>query len=144
MEDYKLYEVNVEKNTKRNKKFLKIFESWLNKQKLTQRTIKKHLDNAQLYIDDYLNYYEATKMEDGVKMVYSFLDDWFIRKCLWSSINSIKETGASIKKFYQCMNENGYVNDDDYNFLCREIKDNMEEFIASFIEYEEEDWEEDW
>lgn len=141
MEDYKLYAQNLEKNNKRNEKFLEIFEDWLNDEKLAKKTIRKHLNNADLYINDYLNYYETTKMEDGISMVYSFLDDWFIRKCMWSSITSIKETAASIKKFYQCMSEKGYIKNEDYKFICQIIKSHMDDFINSFIEYDEEYWE---
>lgn len=139
MEDYKLYEQNLEKNNKRNEGFLEIFEDWLNDVKLAKKTIRKHLNNADLYINNYLNYYEVTKMEDGISMVYSFLDDWFIRKCTWSSVTSIKETAASIKKFYQCMSEKGYIKNEDYKFLCQLIKSHMADFINSSIEYEEED-----
>ena len=145
MEDYELYERNLEKNNKRNEKFLKIFDNWLNDQKLSKKTIRKHLSNIDLYINNYLNYYEVTNMENGVSMVYSFLNDWFIRKCMWSSVSSIKETAASIKKFYQCMSEKGYIKNKEYKFLCQEIKDNMDEFIDSFIEYDQydgEEWEE--
>ena len=145
MEDYELYELNLKKNNKRNEKFLKIFENWLKDQKLVNKTIKKHLNNIDLYINDYLNYYEVTPMEDGVSMVYSFLSDWFIRKCMWSSVASIKETAASIKKFYQCMREKNYIKNEDYKFLCQEIKNNMDIFIDSFIEYDQyegEEWEE--
>ncbi len=148
MEDYELYELNLKKNNKRNEKFLKIFEKWLNNQQLSKKTICKHLSNIDLYINDYLNYYEVTPMEDGVSKVYSFLNNWFIRKCMWSSVTSIKETAASIKKFYECMSENGYIKSEDYKFLCKEIKNHMDDFIASFIEYDEydeyegEEWEE--
>ena len=145
MEDYELYELNLKKNNKRNEKFLNIFENWLKDQKLVNKTIKKHLNNIDLYINDYLNYYEVTPMEDGVSMVYSFLSDWFIRKCMWSSVASIKETAASIKKFYQCMSEKNYIKNEDYKFLCQEIKNNMDIFIDSFIEYDQyegEEWEE--
>ena len=135
------YEVELEKNIKRNKKFINEFEKWLIVQKLGNKTIRKHLNNIDLFINDYVNYYEVTKMEDGISSVYSFLNDWFIRKCAWSSVTSIKETAASIKKFYQCMSEKGYVSSEDYKFLCRMIKDNMDNFIDSFMEYEEE-WEE--
>lgn len=135
------YEVELEKNIKRNKKFINEFEKWLIVQKLGNKTIRKHLNNIDLFINDYVNYYEVTKMEDGISSAYSFLNDWFIRKCAWSSVTSIKETAASIKKFYQCMSEKGYVSSEDYRFLCRMIKDNMDNFIDSFMEYEEE-WEE--
>ena len=43
--------------------------------------------------------------------------------------NSIKETAASIKKFYQYMSENNYVSVDDYKELCSFIKENMDEFL---------------
>ena len=145
MEDYKLYEINLKKNKKRNEKFLKIFENWLNEQNLVKKTIRKHLDNIDLYINDYLNYYEVTKMEEGVREAYSFLSDWFIRKCLWSSVTSVKEMAASIKKFYKCMSEKGYIENEDYQILCEEIKDNMDEFIENVIEYNNydgEEWEE--
>ena len=68
-------------------------------------------------------------MEDGVYSVYGFLDGWFIEKCLWASRNSLKETAASIKKFYECMSEKGYVKKEDYKSLCLEIKEGMDEFL---------------
>lgn len=42
MEDYKLYEVNLEKNRKRNEKYIKEFEGWLNEKNLVKKTIRKH------------------------------------------------------------------------------------------------------
>lgn len=126
MEDW---EKKVEENRKRNKKFISEFDSWLNENGLVKKTIRKHLNNASLYINDYLNYYDVSKMEDGVHYVHGFLDGWFIEKCLWSSRNSLKETAASIKKFYECMSEKGYVKQEDYKKLCREIKDNMDEYL---------------
>ena len=44
----------------------------------------------EFFLNDYLNYYEPTKMEDGTALVYDFLSDWFIRKCMWSSESSLK------------------------------------------------------
>ena len=129
MEDYKDWEKKVEENKKRNEKFIKEFDSWLNEKGLVKKTIRKHLNNASLYINVYLNYYDVSKMEDGVHYVHGFLDGWFIEKCLWSSRNSLKETAASIKKFYECMSEKEYVKQEDYRKLCREIKDNMDEYL---------------
>ena len=129
MEDYKDWEKKVEQNVKRNKKFISEFENWLNEKNLVKKTIRKHINNASLYINDYLNYYDAEKMEDGVYSVHGFLDGWFIEKCLWSSRNSLKETAASIKKFYECMSEKEYITKDAYRLLCREIKDNMDEYL---------------
>ena len=129
MEDYKDLKKKVEENRKRNEKFINEFDSWLNEKGLAKKTIRKHLNNASLYINDYLNYYDASKMENGVHYVHGFLDGWFIEKCLWSSRNSLKETAVSIKKFYECMSEKGYIKKEEYKHLCKEIKENMENFL---------------
>ena len=137
MNDYKEWEKKVEENHKRNERFIKEFEKWLKDKELALKTIRKHVNNASLYINDYLNYYDAEKMEDGVYSVHGFLDGWFIEKCLWSSRNSLKETAASIKKFYECMSEKEYVAYDDYKLLCREIKDNMDEYLEQMDAFDD-------
>ncbi len=65
---------------------------------LSNKTVRKHVGNARLFINDYLTYYDVIKAEDGVFEVVSFLDGWFIEKCLWSSRNSLKETTSSVKQ----------------------------------------------
>ena len=103
---------------------------------MVKKTIRKHLSNVDLYINDYLNYYDITKVEDGVSCVYSFLDGWFTRKCLWVSKNSIKEMVASLKKFYQYMSENDYVSVDDYKDMCSFIKESMDDFYESLDDFD--------
>ena len=129
------YEIKMNKNVKRNEKYLNGFEKWLNKNGLTNKTIKKHLSNIDLFINYYLNYYDIVKAEDGLEEVYTFLDGWFIEKCMWSSRNSLKETIASLKKFYQYMSENNYVDVNDYKETFDFIKDNMNELLESVDEY---------
>lgn len=123
------YDEKVEENEKRNEKYINEFENWLTEKGLAAKTIKKHLNNVDLYINMYLNYYDITKAEEGMNQIYSFLNGWFIEKCLWSSRNSLKETAASIKKFYQYMSENNYVSSEDYKDMCILIKDNMNDFL---------------
>lgn len=142
----KKYELKLKENKKRNEEFLKIFESWLNEQKLRQEIVIRHLNIIDFYINEYLNYYAVTKMEIGVKRVYSFLNDWIIKYCLWTTITTIKQHAASIKKFYQCMSEKGYVKPQDYESVCRVIKYHMHDFKKSLKKYgnygEYEEWKE--
>ena len=130
------YELKVEQNKKRNEKFIKEFESWLTEKNLVNKTIRKNISNIDLYINDYLTYYDITKMEEGISCVYSFLDGWFIEKCLWASKNSLKETAASIKKFYQCMSEKNYISKDKYQEIYDCIKENMDEFLEQVDDYD--------
>lgn len=132
------YDKMMEKSIKENALYLEKFEEWLKNKKLGSKTIKKHVDNAYLYINDFLNYYDFNKMEKGCYELDNFLGDWFIRKCLWSSVSSLKATATSIKKFYQCMNELGYIKNEEYNYLCEEIKDNMEYWIETMNDYDNE------
>ena len=79
-------------------------------------------------------------MEDGVYEIDMFLGDCFIRKCMWSSKNSVKETAASIKKIDQCMNEYEHISDEDYHLVCETIKDNMEYWLDSLDDYDNVDF----
>lgn len=134
------YEIKLEENEKRNKNFIQEFEFWLNEKGLVQKTIKKHTSNIDLYLNNFLNFRDITKMEDGINEIDSFLGDWFVRKCMWSSKSSIKENASSIKKFYQCMKEKGYVKEEEYNSLCEEIKDNMECWLEFMDDYDNDDF----
>ena len=120
-------EKKIEENKKRNKKFMKEFEEYLKEKNLKDKTIKKHLSNVDLFINDYLNYYDIETPEEGINSVYSFLSGWFIEKCMWATVYTTKETAASIKKFYAYMSEKGYVKKEDYKELCEELKDSMDE-----------------
>lgn len=136
MNDYKDFEKKAEENCKRNEKYIEGFEKWLIEKDLAPKTIRKHLSNVSLYINDYLNYYDIIKAEDGIDKIYSFLDGWFIRKCLWVSKNSIKEMTASLKKFYQYMSENNYVTVEDYKDMCFFIKESMDDFFESLDDFD--------
>lgn len=122
-------EKKIEENKKRNKKFMKEFEEYLKEKNLKDKTIKKHLSNVDLFINDYLNYYDIETPEEGINSVYSFLSGWFIEKCMWATVYTTKETAASIKKFYAYMSEKGYVKKEGYKELCEELKDNMDEIL---------------
>lgn len=122
-------EKKIKENQKRNKKFMKEFEEWLKEKSLSDKTIKKHISNVDIFINDYLNYYDIETAEEGITSVYSFLNGWFIEKCMWATPYTTKEEAASIKKFYAYMSEKGYVEKEDYKFLCEELKDSMDEIL---------------
>lgn len=129
------WEERENENRKRNKKYLKEFNDWLKENSYADKTIKRHMKNIDLYINEYLNYYEITKMEDGINDVNSFLDSWFIEKCLVTK-SSLKEMTASLKKFYKCMSEKGYTKEEEYKHLCQIIKENMDEYLDNLKAYE--------
>ena len=132
------YGRKIDENRKRNEKYINEFENWLIEKGFVEKTIIKHVNNVDLYINEYLNYYDIIKAEDGINFIYSFLGGWFIEKCSWSSKTSLQEIATSIKKFYQYMSENNYVKVDDYKAMCNFIKENMDKFLRELDEYYEE------
>ncbi len=133
-------EIKIEENQKRNKKFIKEFEEWLKEKSLSEKTISKHISNVDLFINDYLNYYDIESAEEGIYSVYSFLNGWFIEKCMWATPYTIKETAASIKKFYLYMSEKGYVKKEEYGSLCKILKDNMDKILDTLEKFDNEEY----
>ena len=50
------YENEVNKNVKRNEKFLLEYEKYLEDKGSTDKTIKKHVSNMEFFLNDFLNY----------------------------------------------------------------------------------------
>ena len=114
--------------SERNKRFLDEFRLWLESQGLSEKTISRHIDNADFYINEYLPREGDRPMEYGPKLLDSFFRFFFIRKCMWSTPGTVKTTAASLKKFYRCMMEQGHIPRSDYEFVCSEIKEGMDDW----------------
>lgn len=139
METKETYNQKYDQIEKENKEYLKLFEDSI--QNLSKKTIRNHVMNADLFLNDYLLEHELKNMVEGLEEVYFFIDDFFIRKCLWSSPSSVKSTAASIKKFYKCMKDNGKIKEEEYKALCEEIKDNLETWMEDCGDYNDGDFE---
>ena len=130
MFDYESYEAECEKIRSDNDKYLDLFEHDLSVAGLANKTIRKHLANVDFYINEFLLREDTHPMEDGVGMLDWFLGDFFIRKCMWSTPGTIKSTATSIKKFYKCMLDHDQIKKQEYDFLCADIKENMDRWQA--------------
>ena len=98
-----------------------------------KKTIQKHVENAGLYINEYLLYYDAVSMENGVNDTFGFVS-FYIRKC--SSLpSSLKTVLANLKKFYQCMLQYEKIKEEDYKELVQTIKIYSSDWIEEVAEY---------
>lgn len=132
---YERYEREASAIRKENKVHLKEFEDCLNAKGLSTRTIEKHLENVDFYINTYLLYEEANRIDAGCTMVDDFLGYFFIRKCMWSTPATIRQNAASLKKFYKCMLEKGHITKADFDCLQQEMKEGMPEWIEACEQY---------
>lgn len=129
------YEKEVELITEQNEQYLIYFYDELIEKGLTQKTVQKHVNNMAFYNNDFLNYYDSQPMKQWCYQIDEFLGDWFIRKAMWSNRASVKVNGVSIKKFYKCMLEKGYIELDDYQILVTTIKEPMPSWLDAVDKY---------
>ncbi|MBS3907204.1 MAG: hypothetical protein KGZ49_09235 [Syntrophaceae bacterium] len=139
MKSYEQYEKECKKIRRENEKLLLDFGRWLLDKNLSQRTKNKHLSNVDFYINDYLLYEDAIKATDGSSRIGMFLGYWFIRKAMWASKTSIKESAASLKQFYQFMFERGKLSTESFDRLKERIKEDMPEWLATLERYDDPD-----
>ena len=120
-----------------NRILLEGFEEWLRQCGLKDKSIRKHVQNADFYINDYLLYDSCTPAKEGISAINGFFNWFFPRKAMWSSRASTKETAASLKKFYKFLAEMGVMPPADYLFLLAEVKSEMPEWLENYEnEYE--------
>lgn len=136
---YEEFEAACDREREKNQQYLDLFEQDLKAAKLSPKTISKHLDSLDLYLNLYLLREDVYAMEDGVGMIDSFLGYFYIRKCMWSTPSSIKTTAASIKKFYKSMLQHGKIPQEDYDELCEVIKENMDDWCRDCAQYNDPD-----
>lgn len=133
------YEAQCKKIRKTNDEYLAMFREDLKKSGLKENTISRHLGNVDFYINDFLLYYDALPMESGLEEIDSFLGDFFIRKCMWSTPATIRSTAASLKKFYKSMLNHGFIKPDAYQDFCQEIKDSMNDWQSDCAQFNDPD-----
>ncbi len=128
MTDYETYELKCKIITENNYQFIQQFKEYLTLQGLSDKTIRRHCDNVDFYLNTYSLREDANDYNFGCTSyaLDNFFGYFFIKKCMWSTPNSIKSTAASIKKFYAFMLSKEYITKEQYEILTFTIKTNME------------------
>ena len=131
---YEKYKSECEKIRNINKEYLKIFEDNLVSKGLSKKTIKNHVENIDLMINDFALREDPSPMEEAIHNTEMFFD-FFINKCLYSSPSSVKGMVASLKKFAKCMHEHGKIDKADYDILVADIKEGLPYWIEECEDY---------
>ena len=137
MDDYAQYELDCERIKETNETLLADFENWLEKSNLSDKTINKHVENVDFYINEFLLYEDAIEAQDGVGSLDMYLGYWFIKKAMWASKAAIKSNAASLKKFYTFLYERGMVSKEDLDDLKETIKIEMPEWLDTVDRYDD-------
>ena len=138
-DEYQKYERACKRIKKDNAKLLEQFEQWLSGKGLVEKTVRRHVGNAEFYINTFLLSEDAIPAKDGASHISMFLGYWFIRKAMWASASAIRENAGSLKKFYTFMQEQGQIDADELQDLKETIKEEMPEWVGTVERYDDPD-----
>lgn len=94
-----------------NRLILAAFQQYLEQhEKLTKKTVNKHLTNIEDYLSGYLIFYGYDLAVSNFEVISDFFS-WGARKNVWISESAVKKAGSSMKKFYQFLIAAGEVNE---------------------------------
>jgi len=137
MDDYKKYEAECNKIRQTNSKLLEDFEAWLRASNLKGKTIRRHVEKVDFYINEFLLYEDAIEAKDGASSIGMFLGYWFIKKAVWSSPAQIKSNAGSLKKFYTFLCEKQLIHKQELDELKETIKEELPEWTATMHRYDD-------
>ncbi len=132
-------ERDVNEIVEKNNEYLEVFAQYLEENGLKDKTISRHLWNVSFYLNDFLAYYNNLTMEEGTQFenLDDFFGDFFVRKCMWSTPETVKQNIAGLNKFYKCMSINGYIPLEIYENYTTAIKESKEFWIDFCEDYNE-------
>lgn len=105
-----------------NRLILTAFQQYLEQhEKLTKKTVNKHLANIEDYLSGYLIFYGYDLAVSTFQVIGDFFS-WGARKNVWISESAVKKAGSSMKKFYQFLIAAGEVNES----AMSEIREQLE------------------
>jgi len=108
-----------EKIQKENAELLSKFEEYLLRKNISKKTIKHHINNVELYINDYLAVDEEAGPQeiDGYTLESFFR--WCIDKWIFNTVSEFLSAIFSINLFYECLNENKQIQQiDEIRKVC--------------------------
>jgi len=91
---------------KENTKLLNQFEEYLVQKNISKKTIKYHINNVELYINDYLAIDEEASPREIEGYTLDVFFRWCIDKWIFNTISELLSMIISVDVFYEYLNEN--------------------------------------
>ncbi len=130
-------EQSVNERIEKNDEYLREFVDYLEESGLKEKTIDKHVGNVAFYINEFLVYHYDETMQEGTssETLDDFFGNFFTRKCLWSTPQTIRESIAGLNKFYKCMFDKKYISAEEYEEYKFTIKVSKDVWIETCSDY---------
>ena len=127
--EYADYENRCTVIHQQNSSYLHLFESDIDG--LAPKTIKRHLQNVDFFLNTYLLFDEANplSMQDGVNAIDDFLG-YFLEEKTYFTDSTKRSFVTSLRKFYKSMAKHGKISAEEYN----EVEDALKFGSAEYRE----------
>lgn len=124
-----MQELQLDTIHQQNSSYLHLFESDL--QGLAPKTIKRHLQNVDFFLNTYLLFDEAhpLSMQDGVNSIDDFLC-YFLEFKTYFTDSTKRSFVTSLRKFYKSMLEHGKITPEQYEDVVESLQDGGAEYKA--------------
>jgi hypothetical protein len=135
----------VEAACERNVEIIDAFEAWLDGKGLSEKTVQRHLSNAQFFADEYMalqggNAGVPRSAEQADRMdVDDYASEWFLENVRWLSVTKAKASIAALKKLYVCLKESGRMETEKADEVLDLLKAERGRYIELAQEYVDEE-----
>lgn len=118
-----------------NKDCLEMFTREL-EAKFTEKTVRKHLSNVEVYLNDFLALRLGKGPGEGcdVDNLNSFFS-WMPSHLMYSGESTVKDTIAGLKRFFKLMLDKGVIEKAEYQEFLEMVKDNKEYWLEEMAQF---------
>ncbi len=110
-----------------NAELLRLFKASL--AELGEDVAKQRVNDVGFFLNEYL-LDEAGPFREGVYAIDDYLGDFYLRNCFGADGERVSRICESIRMFYECMLQNGKIEQGDYDILQQEIRENYRLWMA--------------
>lgn len=129
-------------SNKHNNAIIEEFEQLMKTSGLVKKTIRNHIQNIDLFVNDYMHV-EEIEFEDWHEEIDEFFE-WAIRKNVISSQLSLRQFVASIKKFYKFLFDSGKIDINTSKKVNSILKEGMPDWSISAQQFEDDLFADEW
>ncbi|MFC4651620.1 hypothetical protein ACFO26_01680 [Lactococcus nasutitermitis] len=132
---YEKYRKEIQEN---NYLVLEVFQQYLKeKLGLSDVVVRRHDENIDFFLNEGALYYGLHTPDKAIYEISDFLGDFFPRKAMWASRASLKQNGASLKRFYNFLYEMDEINENQLKFVKTSVISGIQSGLEH-IEWQEE------
>ncbi len=107
------------------------FAAYLRDQKKRTQKDSEELANAmRFYANEYVIHYQMKPLLQGLEYFESFVTDWFLRKCMWSSAETAKLNGQAYFLLLEFLDSKGHV----LTAQVMELRENLDSIIELAVD----------